>query len=97
MNDLEITKLCAEALLPNVWAHGEWNPLHDDAQAMALVKEFRLNIGEYWRSTKFSSEVVGWQVEINSRPFQTLPDCTAKHSDLNRAICECVAKRQLDK
>ena len=58
------------------------DPLHDDAQAMALVKKFRLTIGhcgslyvvEWWGSGTESPEV--W----------------AENNDLNRAIVECVAK-----
>ena len=79
MTDFEITRLCAEALLPNVWAHGEWNPLHDDAQAMALVKKFQLAV----------AYLSPWYVSCS--PYQVHAD------DLNRAICECVARMQQSK
>ena len=94
MTDLEITKACAEAMRidvelrsrdfsgNNYWARGngdDYNPLHDDAQAMALVKKFGLHTG-------FQS-------------FDNLWGCLAQdgitktyNTDLNRAICECVAK-----
>ena len=94
MTDLEITKACAEAMRidvelrsrdfsgNNYWAHGngdDYDPLHDDAQAMALVKKFGLHTG-------FQS-------------FDNLWGCLAQdgitktyNTDLNRAICECVAK-----
>ena len=105
MTDLEITKACAEAMglktskylcrnkkrrletrlsLPRRSHKGgmttsRYNPLHDDAQAMALVKKFGLHTG-------FQS-------------FDNLWGCLAQdgitktyNTDLNRAICECVAK-----
>ena len=65
MIDLEITKLCAEAIGLDVEPHPKgpkdklcyiesspgylrfecYDPLHDDEQAMALVKKFHLHIG----------------------------------------------------
>ena len=100
MTDLEITKACAEAMgvrtveraigphsgqAPALQLSGigpgpiEWyDPLHDDAQAMALVKRFGLAIvcvGEFW--------------EIGPSDDFSEPHCS---TDLNRAICECVAK-----
>lgn len=94
MTDLEITKLCAEALgldkirielhtaLPDVgtvwYGYGGtygvgrvYNPLEDDAQAMALVKKCKLVISPYEQ---------GWMVidEVNE--------------NLNRAIVECCAR-----
>ena len=57
MTDLELIKRCAEKMGLDViqcpdfegwWFNGrndeEYNPLTDDAQAMALVKRFRLEI-----------------------------------------------------
>ena len=104
MTDLEITKACAEAMgwrkhavsddvlynasLTNSMPKKEFDPLHDDAQAMALVKKFGLDIdspppceligenlytAKYWR---------GWGME----------EITESSKDLNRAICECVYK-----
>ena len=79
MTDLEMTELCAEAMgVPLMGSNVPlWNPLHDDAQAMALVKKFALDIvcaGQ-------------WQVSRSRRG-----DTTAVNADLNRAIVECVAK-----
>lgn len=57
-----------------------YNPLHDDAQAMALVKKFGLSIcydetaADTHRWESFGKE--------NKSTFA---------KDLNRAICECVA------
>jgi hypothetical protein len=101
MNDLEITRLCAEAMgfrlvgeiLPpsgGVWAMQEgagkqYNPLHDDAQAMALVKKFN----------------IGWDKEEDHEWHLALRDGLmmfhAHDMNLNRAICECVAKMQAAK
>jgi hypothetical protein len=94
VTDLEITRLCAEAMgyspitHPNrkttkslMWLAngGNWNPLHDDAQAMALVKKFGMHI---------TREVFAWHVlyEANAPG--------AFNPNLNRAICECVARMQ---
>jgi hypothetical protein len=85
MTDLEMTKLCAEAMGTPPWVVGdqypdsEWFwPLRHDAQAMALVKRFRLDI--WW---PFNAEG-GWRCAVGGkRP--------AENADLNRAIVECVA------
>ena len=52
MTDLELTKLCAEAMGIEISPvrHGDgdfslYDPLHDDAQAMALVKKFEKQQG----------------------------------------------------
>ncbi len=81
MNDLEITKLCAEAMGYTVKPHPHrkfdskynwivngtnWNPLINDAQAMALLKRFPIDC-------------------LNAM-------CREGSKDFNRAICECVAK-----
>lgn len=97
MDDLEITKLCAEAmgfeyhsaisehashllLRATNGSYGKkYDPLHDDAQAMALVKKFGLQI----RLTNQSWHV--WDADDSG--------CVLC-KDLNRAICECVAKMQ---
>jgi hypothetical protein len=105
MTDLEMTRLCAEAM---GWHTGKlaskvvcydvsksaiiagndrggesvWQPLHDDAQAMALVKKFHLCIdicdGDDWMVTDPTKESLGafWRDE-----------------NLNRAICLCVAAK----
>ncbi len=101
MTDLEITKLCAEALgkkcrvAPNAITGeiglGEdvglsflaaYDPLHDDAQAMALLKKFELQI---WPGD------AEWDVAFANRPHRVAD------SDLNRAICLAVAKMQVAK
>lgn len=128
MTDLEITRLCAEAMGWKCWQskHGYWNvttpegneravctywqkfdphtgekmkeptmddaliecgyaPLTNDEQAMALVKRFGLGI-----STTLVNPFL-WRVDdVNERFF-------VESGDLNRAICECVAKMQANR
>lgn len=109
MTDIEIVKACALAMGlseswhpiapvkgPAIWiSPGRfYDPLHDDAQAMALVRRF-----EPWITPKWLSDQ-GWLVTIRpSRKFsdQGIPWADAQKfaavsKDLNRAICECVAK-----
>ena len=103
MTDLEMTKLCAEAMgyevieptefYPNVTAVFDqqiqpYFPLHDDTQAMALVKKFELQAT--WRA-----DLKEWLVIRYSEPFVMNGDTYA--TDLNRAIVECVAKMQVDR
>jgi hypothetical protein len=89
MTDLEMTKLCAEAMgivqSMHVNEDGLWTyyPLHDDAQAMALVKKFHLEC--YWNGSV-------WGV------LDGPSGCAHElRGDLNRAIVECVAKMQAAK
>ena len=94
MDDLTLTRLCAEAMGYRLdrdggysrlcqgagmdepdWFEFIYNPLHDDAQAMALVKKFQLSItvGDKWWATPPEGQ-------------------DASSDDLNRAIVESVAK-----
>ena len=96
MTDLEITKLCAEAMgltrVEGVMHNGvrvgfydpaiHYRPLHDDAQAMALVKKFKLQI-----ETHYDGD--GWWLAKTKGSHSDLM-C----SNLNRAICKCVAETQ---
>ena len=66
----------------NVLIGSTYDPLHDDARAMVLVKKFQILIGtddEHW--TAFIPKV-GRSIH---------------NHDLNQAIVECVAKMQLEK
>ena len=100
MTDLEITKACAEAMGlaveqrssdfagGNYWALGsgeEYDPLHDDAQAMALVKIFGLHI-----YTVMGDRPYSWVVHTACGPTES----GRQSENLNRAICECVALMQ---
>ena len=98
MSDLEITRQCAEAIglatVPPPKGYENliivagtampYNPLRDDAQAMALVKRFGLDIQRYdgWCVRKSDGHGGGeWYCE----------------DDLNRAIVEYVSKMQAAK
>ena len=100
MTDLEMTKLCAEAMGIAVVSEGpqseptefwlfesgvgewsEYDPLQDDAQAMALVRKMELDISH--------CEPSGWIVFSGDGDGI---DATAE--TLNHAIVECVAKMQ---
>ena len=98
MTDPEITKLCAGGMGYRVMGEGpQWggllvkmgdseantyDPLHDDAQAMALVKKFELDCHRH--------EGVEWVVE--NRHGELGEYAYGANKDLNRAICECVYK-----
>ena len=100
MTDLEMTALCAEAMgfrivypdqadlplcIESSRGAGMYNPLHDDAQAMALVKRFWLKIGYGHRIKDGEMGPEEWRVSVNfGGPYIWGPD-------LNRAIVECVA------
>ena len=86
MNDLEITRLCAEAMGGKIsqhfkespmWLSGQlYNPLHDDAAAMALGKKF---------PEIFSRAVQEWVWRL---------DHGETGFDLNYHFCDRVAKMQ---
>ena len=88
MTDLEITRLCAEAMEfvpPQTTIGGvPWNPLVFDAQAMALVKKMRLDIEAPLEKAPYKK----WSASYGVQHRIVGPD-------LNRAICECVAKMEL--
>lgn len=103
LSDLELTKLCAEAMgymvreqrydslpVPKdavcVGADGfrgdfVFNPLHDDRDAMKLLKRFRPHVN--------ANEQGSWWVLVRN--------AEAKGPDLNRAIVECIAYMQRSK
>lgn len=103
MTDLEMTKLAAEAMgfsslvaIPTVESTGvryaapqyAYCPLHDDAQAMALVKKFRLH------PIPDNDREGYWDVFVGKRYSPTV---YGSDPDLNRAIVECVAKMQANR
>ena len=101
MTDLEMTKLCAEAMGYTIAgsvdkagafctadegsSHILFNPLHDDAQAMALVKKFKLQPHYTGAGNEGLWTLPRHGVAITGSP------------NLNRAIVECVAKMQAAK
>jgi hypothetical protein len=119
MTDLEMTKLCAEAMGLQVhgglydssakgrelWIHHangsrtEYDPLHDDAQAMALVKKFNSCMRIRYNTVIETDEIAPpyWEVR-NYYPAQP-PNYGGfgRNVDLNRAIVECVANMQSNK
>lgn len=117
MTDLEMTRLCAEAMgLPHFatvpgsekisgiyesrivikgFGQGEiYHPLTDDAQAMALVKKFKVwnmfpdngSLGRHGIVVTIAKDESGNDGYVSEHP-----------DDLNRAIVECVAKMQASK
>ena len=93
MTDLEMTKLCAEAMGYTLLEingnlvpveHDGWDPFTNDAQAMALVRKMLLSID-------VESARPVWRVcAVYGR---NIPFCMF-NADLNRAIVECVANMQ---
>lgn len=100
MDDFEITRKYAEAMeygMEN--SHGIlaiyekradgrlvqeiYNPLKNDSQAMAIIKRFDLSIARGGQAT----DSPWWKA--TSSKYLRRPGID---SDLNRAICECVAK-----
>ena len=93
MTDLEIIKRCAEKIGCHTkidgdtvwaWTHPSksqeiYNPLIKDAQCMALVKKFHLKI------SRGLPPLDEWHVETYNTNH-------AYNKDLNRAVCECVAR-----
>ena len=65
----------------------KYDPLHDDTQAMALVKKFHLHIGynDINKSWYVAETLAWWKAFLDKSVFNT---------DLNHAIVECVAKLQ---
>jgi len=107
VTDLEIVQKCAEAMglacyvdsygdlcLPDVDHDGDnyiYNPLRDDAQAMALVKRFKADI--CWALDSSGNDGL-WFVDIGDTTSEGYAD---RDADLNRAICLVVAKMQAAK
>jgi len=86
MTDKELIAACAKALgVENVFP---WNPLERDEQAMALVKRFYIVIERERDGILFGVTLLSPRVEGRMQKTQV-----ARNADnLNRAICECVAK-----
>ena len=95
MTDLEMTRLCAEAMgvkLINEICRGEeryrpdnlYDPLHDDAQAMALVKKLNMEI-----ERSDAGRCKAW--------IHPAKEHSEWCDNLNLAIVECVAKMQAAK
>lgn len=102
MTDLEMTRLCAEAMgdgeaIARPWPRDggtptcyvligrdeTYDPFHDDAQMVALVKKFNLGLNPPDPGTGDNEWMIGYEC--------------ARNIDLNRAVVECVAKTQAAK
>lgn len=69
------------------------DPLHDDAQAMALVKRFHLSITPEFDSTEWSIEAWARRNPVAlEKEYGVKVLVAAQDADLNRAICLCVAR-----
>lgn len=102
MTDLEMTRLCAEAMGYPSDGYGNqygilvlmghpftYDPYHDDAQAMALVK--KMNIQIHWHGFA-GAPLKMVTVKGKTEPYGEVTEIRCE--DLNRAIVECVAKMQ---
>jgi hypothetical protein len=93
MSDVELIKKCAYKMGGDVSQTGStirlygaaYDPLHNDAQAMALVKKFELVLFRVHHPE--TPDIRRWQ----ARPYQNQNTPTISSADLNRAIVECVA------
>ena len=106
MEDLEATRLCAEAMgiaahenddgairfLESGIHYRKYDPLHDDAQAMALVKRFDMVI-ERDGPSLFGVTLFGDGGYAKGNPTFVV----RKEPDINRAVVYCVAKMQAAK
>ena len=116
MTDLEMTKLCSEAMgltIAGSWdqrqglfctnnhgiEHVLYHPLHDDAQAMALVKKVGLEIIALHYSISRKRHSEDWtEADMRHRWSVSHVDGGNVFSkNLNRAIVECVAKMRARK
>lgn len=102
MTDLEMTKLCAEAMglevaeqlggmrfMNTQYESSLYDPLANDAQAMELVKRFELNV-------QGPTYVIPPRWHVWRKGDQSFTG-VANVLELNRAICECVANMQKGK
>lgn len=98
MRDLEMTKLCAEAMGKDALEIEQslflYDPLHDDAQAMALVKKLNLIIGRTPMQWAVTNKPMDWDLPIDC---QAINQPWVYSENLNRAIVECGAKIQAAK
>ena len=71
------------------WFEFIYDPLRDDAQAMALVKKFKLR--------SMYNSIGGWWTVKEPVHNDGSPTMSVHNADLNRAICECCANMTLSK
>lgn len=104
MTDLEMTRLCAEAMGDDAWTdiNGRWycevrgqetlfDPLRDRAQAMDLVEKLNLSVDSPdWRDPQ------GWTT-WRALHYSGGAKIEGHDRNLLRAICLCAARVQLAK
>ena len=108
MTDLEITKLCAEAMgiairevsqnkpeaTLRIGGVNYW-PLKNDVQVMAMVKKFNINLTcPFFEKSAYP---VSWHAAMFVPMYEPQSQYFSINYDLNRAICECVANMQKEK
>lgn len=71
------------------WVMQRWEPLKDDAQAMALVKRFDLRL---WKDPHRENSQEWGVCQYGAKSELEIQ----RDADLNRAIVYCVAKMQAD-
>lgn len=71
----------------DAWVRSTYDPLHNDEQAMALLKSFQMDVKRYLPMVK--GEPGAWEVTCTIDGWDT-----TRNESLNRAIVECVAKCQ---
>lgn len=102
MNDIDLTKKCADAMgipvkafpantIEYYWriepaCFVNYNPLHNDAQAMALIRKFELDMHVH------HSPEQGKICYASHWDGPERRDAYAYDVELNRAIVKCVAK-----
>jgi hypothetical protein len=66
------------------YGYGDWNPLTNDAQAMALVKKYNVAVSRGYSRDGTTADWVAWALG-SERGMEEASD-----SDLNTAICMAV-------
>jgi hypothetical protein len=94
VTDVEMMRLCAAAVgitlgesngqLYDKGTFAPWNPVTNDTQAMLLIRKFRLEV---------SGANTEWCVCKAIGDYESAHAAT-HNINLNRAICECVARMQ---
>lgn len=86
----ELAHMCGIPYYHNGMRTIAYDPLHNDAQAMALVKRFKLDIA-HWLPDECSG------VNVFYFGGKVKAQIETSDADINRAICECVATMQAAK
>lgn len=92
----EFFAVCEDGVTIQTKTNGKYNPLIDDLQMSALIKKFKLRV--CWNDVAteprwdvFPSEISEMIVNRVSNNIRNISK-GGHDEDLNRAVCECVAK-----